>query len=145
MTRTPASATCRWIAGEPITNAVRRRPPSVPPSPSAFAVASMNWIDAPTVTTSSSEALRPSDHSLRTYSSGASAESFVMKLTVIPAARSSASASPAPGVSSSDTQTQPSRSSSTCSYARMKVERGMARWAQAGLRPIITSGHDPPI
>src|SRR5207248_524177 len=55
-TRMPASATWRKIACDPITYVVLRCPLS----------ASTYWSAAPAVTTSSSDAVSPSDHSLRT-------------------------------------------------------------------------------
>ena len=73
--------------------------------------ASVNCSAPPIVTTSSSEAWKPSRQSLRTYSSVESCESLVTKATPLPAARRAATASTAPGVGSSPSQTQPSRSS----------------------------------
>ncbi len=73
--RCPESATCRKTAGDPITKV------GAPETRSA----SRNWIAAPTVTTSSSEACRPSAHSLRTYSSGERRESLVTKASDLPA------------------------------------------------------------
>jgi hypothetical protein len=60
ITRRPASATCLCRAGAPTTNALEP----------ACDWLSVNCIAAPTVTISSVEALKPSDHSLRTNSSG---------------------------------------------------------------------------
>ena len=124
-TRIPAAATWAISAREPTTNAA---PPSV-------RCASWYCSAAPTVSTSSSAARKPSRHSLRTKSSGACRASLVMKITPLPAARSAATASGARSVGASPTQTQPSRSSSTWSYDLKAGESG------TGL--IIIAARDP--
>ena len=104
--RRPASSTCRQIAAEPMTNAE--------PAPSRRSNRK-RCRAPPTVTTSSSEAWKPSLHSLRTKSSPELRASLVTKATPLPAARSSATADTARGVALSPTQTQPSRSRRTWS------------------------------
>ena len=63
----------------------------------------MNWSAAPAVITSSSEAWKPSRHSLRTISSGLLPTSLVRKTIPLLASRRAASASVARSVGESPT------------------------------------------